>query len=837
MPASLFLPEVSTEIAFTTDPTGPIAGQLWTDVTPWVEADQGAETVRGRSDEHSTFQPATHRVTLDNTDGRFTPGNAAGAYYPNVKLGRMIRQSMRWPLGTSGNILLPSRATFNSITGWGQVGLGAPSFATSTAQAFDGTQSMLVTWAASASPEALGWAMLDWRSGIAVVAGRTYTASAYFYVPAGSPDPRIEIWDQSGTSIAQSSRTTTKGAWSRVSVTFTAPDYSLANGLILLVVQVASASSGQQCYVDAMMLDEGTTLGAWTSSPPPIYRRYTGYIDSWQTGWADGTPSRAVVNVTASSRFAQLGSQAPLRDLLGEEYLLSSPTALYTLGESAPENATSTTDTTAVAASNSSNYAQPQAVQVGHGTTTNAAINWGQATGPPTDSLTAAWFVPDVGTGWYTLETGPLNPTAALIPGITLEMWVSSNNHVGSGLGGVARLNFAGGALRIYFTSTGLLGANFDNPAGTGSTTFVGTPSSRATNLTYQVAVILTATGVNQVQAEVIVGGISQGFVTGGFGYTDPGGTYLVSGPASLVLGSDGVNPFWGVLAQVAYFESALASSFIRIDHNAVGKAGWTNSAGGFILLKYAAYAGIPTADVDTSDGTMGTKQFLNIDTTGQTPLAVFQAVEETENGTLFDGADGRLKFLGRLTRYNPVAAVTLDAAAQEIEADFAPVLDGFGLVNDVTATRPSGTDAAELTARSLDTGSQASYGLAHEDVTVYTMVDSETQDAADWRVAQGSQPQVRAPAISVAAEQLTASQYAALLALDVGSVIALTNLPSQAPATTLQYFVEGYTETFDGAAHRITFNVSPATQALYGAWVLDSASYSQLDSTTRVAY
>ena len=38
---------------------------------------------------------------MDNRDGRFTPENAAGAYYPNVKKGRPIRVRTKWPLAGS----------------------------------------------------------------------------------------------------------------------------------------------------------------------------------------------------------------------------------------------------------------------------------------------------------------------------------------------------------------------------------------------------------------------------------------------------------------------------------------------------------------------------------------------------------------------------------------------------------------------------------------------------------------------------------------------------------------------------------------------------------------
>lgn len=45
----------------------------------------------GRPDEASTIQPGEMTLTLNNRDGRFTIGNSAGAYYPNLTMNTQIR--------------------------------------------------------------------------------------------------------------------------------------------------------------------------------------------------------------------------------------------------------------------------------------------------------------------------------------------------------------------------------------------------------------------------------------------------------------------------------------------------------------------------------------------------------------------------------------------------------------------------------------------------------------------------------------------------------------------------------------------------------------------------
>src|SRR4051794_22697675 len=58
----------------------------YTDITQFVNmSGQGVSITRGASDELGETQAGTMTLTLDNSDGRFTPTNASSPYYPNVK--------------------------------------------------------------------------------------------------------------------------------------------------------------------------------------------------------------------------------------------------------------------------------------------------------------------------------------------------------------------------------------------------------------------------------------------------------------------------------------------------------------------------------------------------------------------------------------------------------------------------------------------------------------------------------------------------------------------------------------------------------------------------------
>ncbi|BEP14818.1 hypothetical protein acdb102_31290 [Acidothermaceae bacterium B102] len=74
------------EVAFGDNPLG--GSYAWVDITDYVSA---FDTKRGRNYELDSFQAGTATFILDNSDGRFTPGLAIGAYYPNILPRRRIR--------------------------------------------------------------------------------------------------------------------------------------------------------------------------------------------------------------------------------------------------------------------------------------------------------------------------------------------------------------------------------------------------------------------------------------------------------------------------------------------------------------------------------------------------------------------------------------------------------------------------------------------------------------------------------------------------------------------------------------------------------------------------
>jgi len=120
-------------IAFADGPL--VASPAWTDVTAYVRS---VRTNRGRSNELDDFQAGTATIVLENTDRRFDPDYASGAYYPNVKVRRQIK--------VEGVYSATTYPVFRGVVqSWGQDWPVHNRDATCTVQAVD-LFGLLATW-------------------------------------------------------------------------------------------------------------------------------------------------------------------------------------------------------------------------------------------------------------------------------------------------------------------------------------------------------------------------------------------------------------------------------------------------------------------------------------------------------------------------------------------------------------------------------------------------------------------------------------------------------------------------------------------------------------------
>lgn len=82
---------ITCHIGFAATPASDITAVSWTNVTAYLRLSDGVALSRGRQDETGQAGAGVATFSLNNRDGRFTPDNTSGAYFPNVKLRRPVQ--------------------------------------------------------------------------------------------------------------------------------------------------------------------------------------------------------------------------------------------------------------------------------------------------------------------------------------------------------------------------------------------------------------------------------------------------------------------------------------------------------------------------------------------------------------------------------------------------------------------------------------------------------------------------------------------------------------------------------------------------------------------------
>jgi len=96
-------------------------GGSWVDITQYVMLRNTATiTNMGRADESGSITPSTLTLTLKNTDGRFTPKNSSGAYFPNIVRNCQIRVSV--------NATSVTGVAYNNFRFWGEIASWPPGY-------------------------------------------------------------------------------------------------------------------------------------------------------------------------------------------------------------------------------------------------------------------------------------------------------------------------------------------------------------------------------------------------------------------------------------------------------------------------------------------------------------------------------------------------------------------------------------------------------------------------------------------------------------------------------------------------------------------------------------
>jgi hypothetical protein len=98
-----------------------LVNATWTDISTYVYQRNPIQiTGIGRADEQSTIQAAQATLTLNNRDGRFSPINTSGAYYPYITRNTQLRISVNSESSTF--------VTYSGYRFWGEVSEWPPAF-------------------------------------------------------------------------------------------------------------------------------------------------------------------------------------------------------------------------------------------------------------------------------------------------------------------------------------------------------------------------------------------------------------------------------------------------------------------------------------------------------------------------------------------------------------------------------------------------------------------------------------------------------------------------------------------------------------------------------------
>lgn len=289
--------------------------------------------------------------------------------------------------------------------------------------------------------------------------------------------------------------------------------------------------------------------------------------------------------------------------------------------------------------------------------------------------------------------------------------------------------------------------------------------------------------------------------------------------PTTAYLGGDNAPNRWLASASLwglGMWGRELTSTEAAADGSAA-TTGYAGERSDQRIARYAAWAGVTSTALET-----GTVLVAHADTADQSPLSMMQLVAATERGLVFVNGSGQLTFHSRAHRYNPTWGALVDADALDDSATF--TTDTQDLVNSASVTRPGGGGGSYA-----DTASIAAFDEYPKDAELLYVTDDECyQAAASWVRTRGT-PQPRISTVGIDLMTLDSTWTQQFQAIDLGSLIGVTGLPAQAPASGISLFVEGWTETIGASEWSMALNTSTAAYA--EVWQLETPPHAQLDT------
>ena len=277
--------------------------------------------------------------------------------------------------------------------------------------------------------------------------------------------------------------------------------------------------------------------------------------------------------------------------------------------------------------------------------------------------------------------------------------------------------------------------------------------------------------------------------------------------------GSTHTPAFNGLIAHAALTDGAVADARIA-DHAAALLNAFRGETVASRLARYNRWAGNAFGTI-TAVSTVATVG--HFDTDGKSIADAIAAVSSVEDGLIFVAGDGTLVARGRATLLNATPSYTVPGPTAGQAARIRNTLKYStnplsGIVNDLTGTMPGG-----VTQHVINSASQDEWGHAEDSVDGPFIDEVALASVIEWRVNTEATPQPTPDGLSVRMSQLDDAVTTTLLGVDLGSVIAWTNMPGQAPAATDTGVVLGIEETYtpEDLLWTVTLAPNPGAQVL----------------------
>ena len=540
------------------------------------------------------------------------------------------------------------------------------------------------------------------------------------------------------------------------------------------------------------------------SLPGPVYV-FDGHIDGWPVSWPTGGQAFSVAALTATDLLQSMGAGRTLGSVIHETVMATSPRGYWHLDER--DGASSATS-----ALPGGGPLVPQ--QVGSG----GEIKWGSGTGPATDSSSAAQFAPVDATNGLLL-TGS-------IPGIPTIVQFGVEAVVATTTPGrtVATLSDSTGmtVMALSIAPGGQAVAQYTRYWGVGPSGPVGDSVSAISSMvvadgrTHVLAAVLNSAS-NVIS--IYVDGVSAGASVA----TPPVARSIMT---QITVGGSPSSLYAGTLSHAVALMGWTTGDLTA--HATAALTGFAGERTDQRVARVCTWAGFPAARqvLSTGLGTVG-----HVDASGSAPIDYLRRIEAAEQGLIYADTQGRLVMRPRSDSWTAQAPALTVAADDALSPDAQVVLDLQGVANDVTVSRGSGQSA-----RAVDAASVAAYGTIRASLDAPVSTDDAAARIAEATLARSATPVPRWPSITLDGYTAQTSGIASSVrALDIGSRVTLTSLPSQAPTSSTDVTVLGYTASIGLGVWDVTCNVAPYGRFL--ALIADDTGSTRADGPGVATY